>query len=63
MKRFVALAMMSLPLACPAADDYLGILRVPQSSLNPTGLYSFSTGPTNPTTLAPEGSSRRTRPL
>ena len=55
MKRLVALGLMSLPLACPAAGDYLGILRVPQSSLNPTGLYSFSSGPSSPTTLAPDG--------
>ncbi len=55
MKRFLALGLMSLPLACPAAGDYLGSLRVPQSSLNPTGLYSFATGPSNPATLAPDG--------
>lgn len=55
MRRFLVLGLMSLPLACPAAGDYLGILRVPQSSLNPTGLYSFSSGPTNSTVLAPDG--------
>lgn len=55
MKRVLALGLVAFPLACAAADDYLGILRVPQSSLNPTGLYSFTTGPASPTTLAPEG--------
>jgi OmpA-OmpF porin, OOP family len=55
MRRLLALGLVSLPLACPAADDYLGVLRVPQSSLNPTGLYSFASGPAHPLTLAPEG--------
>lgn len=55
MRRLLALGLLSFPLACPAAGDYLGILRVPQSSLEPTGLYSFSSGPTQPTTLAPDG--------
>ena len=55
MKRLLALGLMALPLTCPAAGDYLGILKVPQSTLNPTGLYSFASGPTKPTTLAPDG--------
>ena len=55
MKRLLALGLVSFPLASAAAGDYLGILRAPQSSLYPSGLYSFATGPTKPTSLAPDG--------
>lgn len=42
MKRLLALALLA-PAA--ASADYLGVLRAPSHSLNPTGLYSFSSGP------------------
>ena len=44
MKRLLVVAVASLPLAA-LADDYLGTLKLPQSSQAP-GLYSFATGPT-----------------
>lgn len=43
MKRLLALAVASLPFAA-LAEDYVGTLKPPQSSLSP-GLYSFATGP------------------
>jgi len=43
MKRLLVVAVASLSLAA-IADDYLGTLKPPQSSLTP-GLYSFATGP------------------
>jgi hypothetical protein len=45
MKRLLALAAATLALPAPA-EDYLGTLKPPQSSLSP-GLYSFATGPTS----------------
>lgn len=55
MKRLLALGLVSLPLAAAGADNYLGMLKPPDSSLAPTGLYSFATGPTKPASLAPDG--------
>lgn len=52
MKRLLALGLVSLPLASAGADNYLGMLKPPASSLTPTGLYSFTTGPTNLASLA-----------
>lgn len=49
MNRLLALALLA-PAA--ASADYLGVLRAPSHSLNPTGLYSFSSGPTLGTTPA-----------
>jgi len=43
MKRLLAIALMAPAAACA---DYLGVLRVPSHTLNPTGLYSFASGPT-----------------
>lgn len=43
MKRLLLVAVASLPLAA-AADDYLGTLKPPKSSLT-SGLYSFAAGP------------------
>jgi OmpA-OmpF porin, OOP family len=43
MKRLLALAVATLAFAA-AAENYLGTLKPPQSSLTP-GLYSFATGP------------------
>ena len=56
--RIFALAFAALPAA--AAADYLGTLKVPSSTLAPTGLYSFATGPLAglPTTLSNEGGYR-----
>lgn len=45
MRRLLALAVALLPFAA-LAEDYLGTLRVPQSSLAP-GLYTFAAGPMN----------------
>lgn len=45
MKRLLALAVATLPLAA-LAEDYLGTLKPPQSSLTP-GLYTFTAGPIN----------------
>ena len=58
MKRLLALGLVSLPLASAGADNYLGLLKPPASSLTPTGLYSFATGPTKPASLAPENGYR-----
>jgi OmpA-OmpF porin, OOP family len=58
MKRLLALGFVVLPLAAAGADNYLGVLKPPQSSLAPTGLYSFATGPTSITTLSPENGYR-----
>lgn len=55
MKRLLALGLVSLPLASAGADNYLGMLKPPDSSLTPTGLYSFATAPTKPASLAPDG--------
>ena len=57
MKRLFALALLA-PAA--ASADYLGVLRAPSHSLNPTGLYSFSSGPIAgmPTSLAAENGYR-----
>lgn len=55
MKRLLALGLVSLPLAAAGADNYLGMLKPPDSSLTPTGLYSFATAPTKPASLAPDG--------
>lgn len=57
MKALCALAMLLLP-AAASAENYLGMLRAPQSSLSPTPLYSFSTGPGTLTTLVPESGYR-----
>ena len=55
MKRCMALALLSLPLASAAADNYLGMLRAPQSSLTPSGFYSFASVPERSTTsLSPD---------
>ena len=43
MKRLLAISLLA-PAA--ASADYLGVLRAPSHSLNPSGLYSFSSGPT-----------------
>ena len=50
MRRLLALTLLA-PAA--ASADYLGMLRAPSNTLNPTGLYSFATGPTlgSPTSL------------
>jgi hypothetical protein len=56
MKPIFALAFALLPLA--SAADYLGVLKAPSSTMQPTGLYSFATGPLAglpPTTLAADG--------
>ena len=58
MKRLLALGLVSAPLVCAGADNYLGMLKPPASSLTPTGLYSFTTGPTNLAALAPDGGYR-----
>jgi hypothetical protein len=58
MKRLLALALVSLPLASAAGGNYLGVLKPPASSLTPTGLYSFTTGPTPLASLAAESSYR-----
>ena len=56
MKRVVAIAIASLlPSAAVGAENYLGVLRAPQSSLSPTGLYSFASGPSEIGPLAPDG--------
>ena len=57
MKRLLALAFLA-PAA--ASADYLGVLRAPTQSLNPTGLYSFATGPVlgSPTSLTGDPGSR-----
>ncbi|HUP29785.1 MAG TPA: outer membrane beta-barrel protein [Usitatibacter sp.] len=44
MKPIFALAILLLPLPV-AADDYLGILKAPQTSLQPLGVYSLATAP------------------
>jgi hypothetical protein len=44
MKSLFALALVALGLPA-AADDYLGILKPPQTSLVPRGLYTFASGP------------------
>lgn len=58
MKRLLALGLVSAPLVCAGADNYLGVLNPPASSLTPTGLYSFATGPTNLASLAPDSGYR-----
>jgi OOP family OmpA-OmpF porin len=58
MKRLLALALVSAPLVCAGADNYLGMLKPPASSLTPTGLYSFTSGPTNLASLAPDNGYR-----
>ena len=57
MRRLLAIALLA-PGA--AAADYLGVLRAPSTSLTPSGLYSFASGPTlgTPTSLAPDSSYR-----
>ena len=44
MKQIFALGLALLPLPA-AADDYLGILKPPQTSLQPLGVYSFASAP------------------
>ena len=44
MKRLIALAVALAP-AAAFAENYLGILKAPQSSLMPGGFYSFASGP------------------
>lgn len=56
MKRLCALAIVLAPTAA-AAENYLGILKPPQSSLQPTGLYSFASVP-DPATLSPDNGYR-----
>lgn len=57
MKQLCALAIVLVPTA--AFGDYLGILRAPQSSLQPRGLYSsFATPPETFASLAPESGYR-----
>jgi hypothetical protein len=51
-KAVVALIASVLPVAA-LADNYVGTLRVPQSTLTPSGTYSFATVPA-PSALAPE---------
>ncbi len=58
MKRLLALGFVAAPLVCAGADNYLGMLKPPASSLTPTGLYSFATGPTKPASLAPDNGYR-----
>ena len=58
MKRLLALGLVSLPLASAGADNYLGMLKPPASSLTPTGIYSFATGPAQPASLAPDNGYR-----
>src|SRR5688500_11222586 len=55
MKRVVAVAIASMLPQAAFAENYLGVLRAPQSSLSPTGLYSFASGPSGLASLAPEG--------
>ena len=57
MKRLLAFVLLA-PAA--ASADYLGMLRAPTHSLNPTGLYSFATGPSlgMPTSLTADGGYR-----
>jgi OmpA-OmpF porin, OOP family len=44
--RFLAFCLASLPLAAPAEENYLGILKLPKASLEtPKGLYSLSSSP------------------
>ena len=44
--RLSTVAVAALPLAATAADNYLGILKLPHSSVeSPNGLYSFSSSP------------------
>ena len=59
MKRLLALALLA-PAA--ASADYLGVLRAPSQSLNPSGLYSFASGPTlgKPTSLTADNGYRFT---
>lgn len=56
MKHFCALVLALWP-AAAAAENYLGILKPSPSSLVPSGLYSFASGPTSPA-LAPENGYR-----
>lgn len=58
MKRLLALGFVAAPLVCAGADNYLGSLKPPATSLTPTGLYSFTTGPTNLASLAPDNGYR-----
>lgn len=50
-----ALALTLVP-GMPLAEDYLGTLKPPQSSLTPPGVYSFATAAT-PAAAAPNGES------
>jgi hypothetical protein len=58
MKRLLALGFVAAPLVCAGADNYLGLLKPPATSLTPTGLYSFTTGPTSLASLAPDNGYR-----
>ena len=51
---------LAIVLAAPAAvaENYLGILKPPQSSLQPTGLYSFASVPEGLSTLSQENGYR-----
>ena len=57
MNRLIAIAFLAPAAACA---DYLGVLRAPSHTLNPTGLYSFASGPTLglPTSLAADNGYR-----
>ena len=57
MKRLLALAIVLAP-AAAAAENYLGVLKPPQTSLNPTGLYTFLSVPEKPTSLSPDNGYR-----
>lgn len=54
MRYLTALAIVLAPTAA-AAENYLGILKPPQSSLQPTGLYSFASVPSKPSLTGENG--------
>ena len=51
LRSLFALSLSFAPLAALADGDYLGTLKAPQSSLTPSGVYSFSTN----TSVVPNG--------
>ena len=55
-KAVIALIAGVLPGAA-LADDYVGTLRAPQSTLNPAGTYSFATAP-DPSGLSADSTHR-----
>jgi hypothetical protein len=58
--RLLALALFALPVAAAAAPgDYFGMLKPPQSSLSPPGLYSFSSSSLDRISPALNGDTRR----